>query len=54
MGAATATVMRSGERREFPASELVPGDLILVEEGDTVPADARIVESVSLQTAEAD
>ena len=31
----------------------MPGDIILVEEGDTIPADARVVQSTSLQTAEA-
>ena len=36
-----------------PAAEIVPGDIILVEEGDTIPADARVIESTSLQTAEA-
>jgi P-type Ca2+ transporter type 2C len=51
--AATATVMRGGERLPVPAAELVPGDLILIEEGDTIPADARIVSSTALQTAEA-
>jgi len=35
------------------AAELVPGDVIMLEEGDTVPADARLVESTALQTAEA-
>ena len=53
MSAADATVIRSGERHRIPAAEIVPGDLILIEEGDTIPADARLVESASLQTAEA-
>jgi Ca2+-transporting ATPase len=53
MSAADATVIRGGERRSLPASEIVPGDVILVEEGDTVPADARLIESIGLQTAEA-
>ena len=35
MSAAHATVIRDGERRSVPAAELVPGDLILIEEGDT-------------------
>lgn len=48
-----ALAVRGGERRRLPAAELVPGDLILLEEGDTVPADARAVESVALQTSEA-
>jgi Ca2+-transporting ATPase len=53
MSAAEAGVIRDGERRRVPAADLVPGDLILIEEGDTVPADARLVESTALQTAEA-
>jgi Ca2+-transporting ATPase len=53
MTAATALVVRDGERTTIPAAELVPGDVILVEEGATIPADARVIESVSLQTAEA-
>jgi len=53
MSAADAAVMRSGERRSIPASEIVPGDLILLEEGNTIPADARLVESIALRTAEA-
>ena len=35
------------------AAEIVPGDIILVEEGDTIPADARLIESAALHTAEA-
>jgi len=53
MSAAEATVIRGGERRRVHAADLVPGDVILVEEGDTIPADARIVESTALQTSEA-
>jgi Ca2+-transporting ATPase len=53
MSAADATVVRNGERRSVPASEIVPGDIILIEEGDTIPADGRLIESVGLQTAEA-
>lgn len=53
MSASEATVMRDGERRQIPATEIVPGDLILVEEGDTIPADARLLHSTALQTAEA-
>ena len=37
----------------MPAAEIVPGDIILIEEGDTIPADARLIESAALQTAEA-
>ena len=53
MSAADATVIRGGERRSIPAADIVPGDIILIEEGDTIPADARLVESTALQTAEA-
>ena len=53
MSAADATVIRSGERRSIPAAEIVAGDIVLVEEGDTIPADARLIESAALQTAEA-
>lgn len=48
-----AEVIRDGERLRLPATQLVPGDLVLIEEGDRVPADARVVESTALQTAEA-
>jgi len=53
MAAAHAKVCRDGERRSVPGAEVVPGDIILVEEGDTVPADARVIHSTSLRTAEA-
>ncbi|MGQ0643782.1 MAG: cation-translocating P-type ATPase, partial [Gemmatimonadaceae bacterium] len=53
MSADDATVIRNGEQRHSPAAAIVLGDLILIEEGDTIPADARLVESTSLQTAEA-
>jgi len=53
MSAADATVIRNGERRSIPAAEIVPGDIILIEEGDTIPADGRVLESAALQTAEA-
>ena len=48
MSAADATVVREGERRSAPASEIVPGDIILMEEGDTIPADGRLIESAAL------
>ena len=53
MSAAEASVVRDGERRSIPAAELVPGDVILIEEGDTIPADARLVESTALSASEA-
>jgi len=48
-----ATVVRDGVAGRRPAAELVPGDVILLAEGDIVPADARVVEAVRLQAAEA-
>src|SRR6516225_2703828 len=53
MSAAKASVVRDGAQQSIPASELVPGDILLVEEGNTVPADARLLQSAALQTAEA-
>lgn len=53
MSAAEATVLRDGARRRVPAVEVVPGDVILIEAGDTIPADARVIQSTALQTAEA-
>ncbi|MBX6367723.1 MAG: cation-translocating P-type ATPase [Rhodospirillales bacterium] len=53
MSAAQATVVRDGTQQRIPAAELVPGDLICVEEGDTIAADARLIQSTALQAAEA-
>jgi Ca2+-transporting ATPase len=53
MVSAEATVIRDGERRAVPAADLVPGDIIVIEEGDAIPADGRLVESIALQAAEA-
>jgi P-type Ca2+ transporter type 2C len=53
MSADTATVLRDGERRSVPAAELVAGDIILIEEGDAIPADSRLIHSTALQMAEA-
>ncbi|MGA1866830.1 MAG: cation-translocating P-type ATPase [Thermoplasmatota archaeon] len=53
MSAPRAMVVRSGRRKEIPASELVPGDIILVEAGMRVPADARLLEVHSLKVNEA-
>ena len=53
MAAAQARVTRGGEAIRTPATELVPGDILVVEEGDTIAADARIIQSTALQVAEA-
>ncbi len=46
---AYARVIRAGQEMHIPASELVPGDVILLAEGDNVPADARVVEEYGLR-----
>ncbi len=46
-------VIRSGHRHSVPARELVPGDVILLEAGNYVPADLRLIESVNLRIEEA-
>ena len=53
LAAAKATVIRDGERASIDATLVVPGDLIAIEEGEAIGADARVVESVSLRVAEA-
>lgn len=52
MNAHLTTVIRSGVRKPIDAKELVPGDIIELQAGDLVPADARIIESSSLQVEE--
>lgn len=53
MSAPHARVIRNGEEKLIKASGLVPGDIILLEAGDFVPADARLIHSVSLKSEEA-
>ena len=48
-----AKVIRSGILKEIPANEVVPGDILVLQEGDKVVADSRIMESRSLQVNEA-
>ncbi|WP_146361977.1 cation-translocating P-type ATPase [Arthrobacter yangruifuii] len=51
--AANCRVLRSGSTATVERAELVPGDVVLLEAGDSVPADGRLVEAVRLQVAEA-
>ena len=53
MAAATASVVRDGREQRDRGAELVPGDVLLLAEGDAVSADARLVEAASLTVAEA-
>ncbi len=53
MSAPHARVIRDGEEKIVDAAELVPGDIIRLEAGDFVPADARLLHSVSLKSEEA-
>ncbi len=53
MTAPTAIVLRDKKEVKVPASEIVPGDVILLFTGDRVPADARLIESVNLKVDEA-
>jgi len=53
MTAPAAIVLRDGKEVKIPASEIVPGDIVLLYTGDKVPADARLVESINLKIDEA-
>lgn len=53
MSAPTATVIRNGSEKIFSASELVVGDLVILTNGDMVPADLRLTQSNNLKIAEA-
>ncbi|NLK09255.1 MAG: calcium-translocating P-type ATPase, SERCA-type [Firmicutes bacterium] len=53
MSAPQAVVRRDGTTQKIPASELVPGDLIYLETGSGIPADARLVEAVNFRIDEA-
>jgi len=53
LAAPEATVVRDGERQRIATHEIVPGDIVMVEAGDKIPADARMIEVANLQTDEA-
>ncbi len=52
MSSPESLVIREGKRIKIKASELVPGDLVVIEEGDTIGADIRLVESINLKCSE--
>jgi Ca2+-transporting ATPase len=53
MAAPTATVIRGGSRVTIASRELVPGDIVVLEAGNFVPADVRLVDSMNLRVEEA-
>ena len=52
MSSPTCVVRRDGKLIELKAEELVPGDIVILEEGRTVPADLRLITSINLKTDE--
>ncbi len=52
MSSPNCKVIRNGQVDQIPSSELVVGDIILVEAGDFIPADARLIDAVNLQVDE--
>jgi len=50
---AEATIIRAGEKRRLPAEDLVPGDVVILQSGDKVPADLRLLKLRDLQVDEA-
>ena len=52
LAAPTAKVIRQGKQQTIEATELVPGDIIVIEAGDYIPADARLLETYSLRCDE--
>ncbi|MDP3105056.1 MAG: HAD-IC family P-type ATPase [Candidatus Methanoperedens sp.] len=52
MVAYEARALRDGKVKQIPTRELVPGDIIYIEAGDRIPADARLVEGINLETTE--
>ena len=53
MAAPNAKVIRNGEISTIPAVDLVPGDIVILETGDYIPADVRLSETVNLKVEEA-
>ncbi|KAK2604344.1 hypothetical protein N8I77_007283 [Diaporthe amygdali] len=49
----TASIVRDGESMVVPSGEIVPGDLVEIKTGDTIPADVRLIEAANFETDEA-
>jgi P-type Ca2+ transporter type 2C len=52
LSAPVATVVRDSEEADIPAEDLVPGDIVLLEAGDSIPADGRLIEAAALRVME--
>ncbi|MDK2969089.1 MAG: P-type Ca2+ transporter type [Bacteroidota bacterium] len=52
MSAPHTKVLRNGEVTEIPSTEVVPGDIVVLDTGDIVPADMRLIEAVNLKIQE--
>lgn len=53
MATLSSKVIRNGELQTLPSEKIIPGDLVLIEAGDRIPADGRIIQSIELSTQEA-
>jgi P-type Ca2+ transporter type 2C len=53
LAAPEAQVLRDGQRQNISSTQLVPGDIVLVEAGNFIPADLRLIEAVNLRVEEA-
>ncbi len=53
MGAPNAMVIRAGTHQPVPAKDLVPGDIVVLEAGNAIPADLRLIEAIDLRLGEA-
>ena len=51
--APTSTIIRDGQKQDIPTKEIVVGDLLVLNQGDKIPADSRIIESFNLVVNEA-
>ncbi|MDX1799085.1 MAG: HAD-IC family P-type ATPase, partial [Candidatus Lokiarchaeia archaeon] len=51
--APTSTIIRDGQKQEIPTREIVSGDLLVLNQGDKIPADSRIIESYNMVVNEA-
>ncbi len=52
LSAPNTMVVRDGESKDVPTNELVPGDIVILETGDIIPADLRLIEAVNLKIQE--